>query len=92
MVEMNAIYIHSLGSRAVTSAVKTISKILPQYKWHPLEMNENLKESVAVIDVVVNELMPHVLMGTSLRDLYVMHADSSEVPWGVIAEMLTTQL
>ena len=61
-------------------------------KWHPLEMNENLKESVAVIDVVVNELMPHVLMGTSLRDLYVMHADSSEVPWGVIAETLTTQL
>ena len=92
MVEMNAIYIHGLGSGAVTSAVKTISKILPKYKWHPLEMNENLKESVAVIDVVVNELMPHVLMGTSFRDLYFMHADPSEVPWGVIAETLTTQL
>lgn len=38
MVEMNAIYIHGLGSGAATSAVKTISKILPQYKWHPLEM------------------------------------------------------
>ena len=48
MVEMNAIYIHGLGSGAATSAVKTISKILPQYKWHPLEMNENLKESVAI--------------------------------------------
>ena len=58
MVEMNAIYIHGLGSGAVTSAVKTISKILPQYKWHPLEINENLKESVAVIDAEVNELMP----------------------------------
>ena len=55
-------------------------------------MNENLKESVAVIDAAVNELMPHVLMGTSLGDLYVMHADPSEVPWGVIAETLTTQL
>ena len=53
MVEMNAIYIHGLGSGAATSAVKTISKILPQYKWHPLEMNENLKESVAVIDAAV---------------------------------------
>lgn len=53
MVEMNAIYIHGLGSGADTSAVKTILKILPQYKWHPLEMNENLKESVAVIDAAV---------------------------------------
>ena len=51
------------------------------YKWHPLEMNENLTESVAVIDAAVNELMPHVLMGTSLGGLYVMHADLSEVPW-----------
>ena len=32
MVEMNAIYIHGLGSGAATSAVKIISKILPQYK------------------------------------------------------------
>lgn len=61
MVEMNAIYIHGLGSGAATSAVKNISKILPQYKWHPLEMNENLKESVAVIDAAVKELKPHVL-------------------------------
>jgi hypothetical protein len=30
MVEMNAIYINGLGSGASTSAVKTISKILPQ--------------------------------------------------------------
>ena len=81
MVEMNAIYIHGLGSGAATSAVKIISKILPQYKWHPLEMNENLKESVAVIDAAVKELKPHVLMGTSLGGLYVMHADLSEVPW-----------
>lgn len=66
MVEMNAIYIHGLGSGAATSAIKTISKILPQYKWHTLEMNENLKESVAVIDAAVKELMQHVLMGTSL--------------------------
>lgn len=80
MVEMNAIYIHGLGSGAATSAVRTISKILPQYKWHPLEMNENLKESVIVIDAV-KELKPHVLMGTSLGGLYVMHADLSEVPW-----------
>lgn len=44
-------------------------------------MNENLKESVAVIDAAVNELMPHLLMGTSLGGLYVMYADLSEVPW-----------
>ena len=53
MVEMNAIYIHGLGSGAAPSAVKIISKILPQYKWHPRELNENLKESVAVIDAAV---------------------------------------
>ena len=42
MVDMNAIYIHGLGSGASTSAVKAISKLLPQYKWHTLEMNENI--------------------------------------------------
>ena len=80
MVEMNAIYIHGLGSGANTSAIKTISKILPQYKWHPLEVNENLKESVAIIDAAVNELHPQVVMGTSLGGLYVMFADLSAAP------------
>ena len=80
MVEMNAIYIHGLGSGASTSAVKTISKILPQYKWHTLEVNENLKESVAIIDEAVKRLEPHVLMGTSLGGLYVMFADLSPLP------------
>ena len=77
---MNAIYIHGLGSGANTSAIKTISKILPQYKWHALEVNENLKESVAIIDAAVKELDPRVLMGTSLGGLYVMFADLSPAP------------
>ena len=81
MVEMNAIYIHGLGSGANTSALKTISKILPQYKWHALEMNENLKESVAIIDAAVKKLKPNVLMGTSLGGLYVMFADLSSAPF-----------
>lgn len=81
MVEMNAIYIHGLGSGASTSAVKSISKILPQYKWHTLEVNENLKDSVAIIDEAVRRLQPNVLMGTSLGGLYVMFADLSPVPW-----------
>ena len=80
MVDMNAIYIHGLGSGASTSAVKTISKLLPQYKWHALEVNENLKESVAIIDAAVKELDPRVLMGTSLGGLYVMFADLSTAP------------
>lgn len=80
MVEMNAIYIHGLGSGASTSAVKTIAKILPQYEWHALEMNENLKESVAIIDAAVKELKPELLMGTSLGGLYVMFADLSPAP------------
>ena len=81
MVDMNAIYIHGLGSGASTSAVKTISRLLPQYKWHALEMNENLKESVAIIDDAVKRLQPNVLMGTSLGGLYIMFVDLSSVPW-----------
>ena len=81
MVDMNAIYIHGLGSGASTSAVKTISRLLPQYKWHALEMNENLKESVAIIDEAVKRLQPNVLMGTSLGGLYIMFVDLSSVPW-----------
>ena len=80
MVEMNAIYIHGLGSGASTSAVKAISKLLPQYKWHTLEMNEDLKESVAIIDKAVTDLKPRLLMGTSLGGLYIMFADLSQVP------------
>ena len=81
MVEMNAIYIHGLGSGASTSAVKAISKLLPQYKWHTLEMNEDLKESVAIIDKAVSDLKPEILMGTSLGGLYIMFTDLSPVPW-----------
>ena len=44
-------------------------------------MNENLKESVAIIDEAVRRLQPDVLMGTSLGGLYVMFADLSSVPW-----------
>lgn len=46
---MNAIYVHGLGSGAATNGLSTIAKILSQYKWHVVEVNENLLESVSII-------------------------------------------
>ena len=71
---MNAIYVHGLGSGAATSGLSTIAKILYQYKWHAVEVNESLPESVSIINAAVKELDPCLLMGTSLGGLYVMYA------------------
>ena len=77
---MNAIYVHGLGSGAATSGLSTIAKILYQYKWHAVEVNESLPESVSIINAAVKELDPCLLMGTSLGGLYVMYADLSDHP------------
>lgn len=37
---MNAIYVHGLGSGAATSGLSTIARILSQYQWHAVEVNE----------------------------------------------------
>lgn len=78
---MKAIYVHGLGSGAATSALSTLGRIMSQYEWHAVEVNENLPESVAIINAAVEELDPHLLMGTSLGGLYVMYADLSRKPW-----------
>mgnify|MGYP003409438681 CR=1 FL=1 len=77
---MNAIYVHGLGSGAATSGLSTIAKILYQYKWHAVEVNEILPESVSIINAAVKELDPCLLMGTSLGGLCVIYDELTDHP------------
>ena len=61
-----AIYVHGLGSGAVSTTVRTVCKIFSEHEWIALEVNENPFESIEKINAVVSEFNPTLLMGTSL--------------------------
>ena len=45
-----------------------------------VEMNENLKVSVVIIDEAVKRLQPNVNIGTSTGRFYILFADLSDNP------------
>lgn len=75
---MKAIYVHGLGSGANTDTLKSVRKYLPMFDWYAVEVNEDLSQSVRIINVAIETYHPAALLGTSLGGLYLMYADVGE--------------
>ena len=71
---MDAIYVHGLGSGAATSTLAQVQKYLPQFIWHAVEVNENMEESIRLINKAIKEFDTRAVLGTSLGGLYLMYA------------------
>ena len=70
-----AIYVHGLGSGAASTTIDIVRKVISDYEWTPVEVNEDPVDSVNTINQAIAELHPAFLMGTSLGGLYLMYAD-----------------
>ena len=73
-----AIYVHGLGSGGNTDTMKSVRKYLPMFDWYAVEVNEDLSQSVKIINAAIEAYLPDVLLGTSLGGLYLMYANVGE--------------
>ena len=69
-----ALYVHGLGSGANTDTLLSVKKHLPMFEWYAVEVNEDISQSVKIINHAIEELKPAFLLGTSLGGLYLMYA------------------
>ena len=72
---LKGLYVHGLGSGANSNTVVSERKYLPDYDWHAVEVNEDLAQSVRIINAAIDMYQPRVLLGTSLGGLYLMYAN-----------------
>lgn len=72
------VYVHGLGSGANTDTLLSVRKHLPTFDWYAVEVNENLGQSVKIINSAIETYHPGVLLGTSLGGLYLMYVNVGE--------------
>lgn len=72
------IYVHGLGSGANTDTLLSVQKHLPMFDWHAVEVNEDLSQSVKIINGAIETYHPTALLGTSLGGLYLMYVNVGE--------------
>ena len=72
------IYVHGLGSGANTDTLLSVQKHLPMFDWHAVEVNEDLSQSVKIINGAIETYHPAALLGTSLDGLYLMYVNVGE--------------
>ena len=71
---LKGIFVHGLGSGADSDAFRSVSKHLPMFEWHAVEVNEDPEHSVEIINAAIDSFHPNILLGTSLGGLYLMYA------------------
>lgn len=72
------IYVHGLGSGANTDTLQSVRKHLPMFDWYAVEVNEDLDQSVKIINDAIETHHPDALLGTSLGGLYLMYVNVGE--------------
>ena len=71
-----AVYIHGFGGSIHSNTVGDLKKYYPQLEWCPLEVNQNVEESVAIINRFLSQNADvEFLIGSSLGGYYVLCAD-----------------
>ena len=52
------IYVHGLGSGANTDMLQSVQKHLPMFDWYAVEVNEDLAQSVKIINAAIEIYRP----------------------------------
>ena len=72
------IYVHGFDSEANTDTLQSVRKHLPLFDWYAVEVNEDLAQSVKIINDAIEMYHPNVLLGTSSSGLYLMYVNVGE--------------
>lgn len=71
-----AIYVHGLASGAAGTTINTLARKFKQYRWITTDFGENIENNVAVLNCLISQEQPTLIVGTSMGGLTVLYADA----------------
>ena len=71
-----AIYVHGLASGAMGTTINSIARKLKQYRWITTDFGEDIASNVAMLERLINEYKPALVLGTSMGGLTVLYANA----------------
>jgi hypothetical protein len=74
-----AIYVHGLASGAAGTTINLLAHKLKQYRWITTDFGEDIMSNVAILECLVNEYNPALVLGTSMGGVTVLYANAPEV-------------
>ena len=74
-----AIYVHGLASGAAGTTINSLARKLKQYRWITTDFGEDIASNVAMLECLVNEYIPALVLGTSMGGVTVLYANVPDV-------------
>lgn len=74
-----AIYVHGLASGAAGITINSLARKLKQYRWITTDFGEDIASNVAMLECLVNEYKPALVLGTSMGGVTVLYANVPDV-------------
>ena len=71
-----AIYVHGLASGAAGTTINSLARKLKQYRWITTDFGEDIASNVAMLERLINEYKPALVLGTSMGGLTVLYANA----------------
>ena len=74
-----AIYVHGLASGAAGTTINSLARKLKQFRWITTDFGEDIASNVAMLECLVNEYKPALVIGTSMGGVTVLYANAPDV-------------
>ena len=71
-----AIYVHGLASGAAGTTFNTLARKFKQYRWITTDFGESIEGNVEILNSMIQEEKPALIVGTSMGGLTVLYADA----------------
>ena len=73
-----AIYVHGLASGAAGTTINSLACKLKQYRWITTDFGEDIASNVAMLECLIVEYKPALVIGTSMGGVTVLFANAPE--------------
>lgn len=73
-----AIYVHGLASGAYGTTFKSLSRKFKQYRWITTDFGESIEDNVGILNSLIVQERPSLIVGTSMGGVTVLYADAPE--------------
>lgn len=73
-----AIYVHGLASGASGTTIHSLACKLKQYRWVTTDFGENIEKNVSILNSLIAQERPSLIVGTSMGGVTVLYADSPD--------------
>lgn len=73
-----AIYVHGLASGSAGTTIHSLARKLKHYRWITTDFGEDIESNVVMLESLINEYKPALILGTSMGGVTVLYANAPE--------------